>query len=211
MLSSIGRLLGAASLVLIALAFSSVLHAQQTPVVPPVPAPTILIVDMQQILRDAKAAKAAQTVINQQYSTYSKEVAQQEDELQKARAELERQRTILAPDAFNTRARELQQRYDELGQVVQGKRQALQQSYSEAMVKVENAALEIIAGIVKERGANLVLQKQAVLFEVDGLDVSADAMARLDQKLPSVPVNLPKSDGEGVVPKPKGDASTKKN
>src|SRR6202040_2011496 len=67
----------------------------------PLPAPVILIVDLQQILQDAKAAKAVQAVINQEFTSYTKEVAQQEDELQKSRAELERQRTILAPDAFN--------------------------------------------------------------------------------------------------------------
>lgn len=183
-------------------------RAQQPSASQSLPAPAIVIVDMQQILRDAKAAKGTQTTINQQYTSYSKQVAQQEDELQKGRAELERQRTILAPDAFNVRARELQQRYDDLTHIFEGKRQALQQSYNDAMVKVENMALEIIADIVKERKANLVLQKQAVLFEADGLDITADAMARLDQKLPSVPVNLP--DGEGGAPKAKSDAPAKK-
>jgi outer membrane protein len=158
----------------------------------PLPTPVILIVDLQQILQDAKAAKAVQAVINQEFSSYTKEVAQQEDELQKSRTELERQRTILAPDAFNTRARDLQQRYDELGQVVQGRRQSLQQSLNEA-----------IADMVKERRANLVIEKQAVVFEAEGMDITADAIARLDQKLASVPVNLPKPDGEGAA-KPGG-------
>lgn len=165
----------------------------------PLPAPVILIVDLQQILQDAKAAKGVQAIINQEYSSYTKEVSQQEDELQKARADLERQRTILAPEAFNTRARDLQQRYDELGQVVQGRRQSLQQSLNEAMLQVKNAALTVIADIVKERKANLVVEKQAVVFEADGMDVTADAVARLDQKLASVPVNLPKPDGEGTA------------
>jgi Skp family chaperone for outer membrane proteins len=152
-----------------------------------------------------------QTVINDQYSAYSKEVAKQEDELQQGRAELERQRTVLSPDAWNTRARELQQRYDGLSHVFQGRRQGLQQSLNDAMGKVENAALEIIADIVKERRANLVLAKQAVLFEAEGLDVTADAIKRLDQKLPSVPVNLPKADDEaGAVPKAKAETPAKK-
>lgn len=163
------------------------------------PAPVILIVDLQQILQDAKAAKGVQAVINQEYTSYTKEVSQQEDELQKARGDLERQRTILAPDAFNTRARDLQQRYDALGQVVQGRRQSLQQSLNEAMGKVKNAALEVIADLVKERKANLVIEKQAVVFEPEGMDVTADAIARLDQKLASVPVNLPKLDGEAAA------------
>src|SRR5229473_3018912 len=182
----IRRIVATTVALLIALAPAGPLRAQAQPL----PAPVILIVDLQQILQDAKAAKAVQGVINQEYSSYTKEVAQQEDELQKSRTELERQRTILAPDAFNTRARDLQQRYDELGQVVQGRRQSLQQSLNEAMVK--------------ERRANLVIEKQAVVFEAEGMDITADAIARLDQKLASVPVNLPKPDGEGAA-KPGGE------
>lgn len=181
--------------ILIAAAIVGPLWAQPAPL----PAPVILIVDLQQILQDAKAAKGVQAIINQEYSSYTKQVSQQEDELQKARADLERQRTILAPEAFNMRARDLQQRYDELGQVVQGRRQSLQQSLNEAMLQVKNAALTVIADIVKERKANLVIEKQAVVFEADGMDVTADAVARLDQKLASVPVNLPKLDGEGTA------------
>ena len=197
----IGRRIAAAATVAVVMSLAPVgpLRAQSQPL----PTPVILIVDLQQILQDAKAAKGVQAVINQEYSSYTKEVAQQEDELQKSRTELERQRTILAPDAFNTRARDLQQRYDELGQVVQGRRQSLQQSLNEAMLQVKNAALAVIADIVKERKANIVIEKQAVVFEAEGMDVTADAVARLDQKLTSVPVNLPKPDGEGAA-KPGG-------
>jgi Skp family chaperone for outer membrane proteins len=194
---SLTRRLAAAVIgaMLIAIAQVGPLRAQSAPL----PAPVILIVDLQQILQDAKAAKGVQAIINQEYSSYTKEVSQQEDELQKARADLERQRTVLAPEAFNTRARDLQQRYDELGQVVQGRRQSLQQSLNEAMLQVKNAALTVIADIVKERKANLVIEKQAVVFEAEGMDVTADAVARLDQKLASVPVNLPKPDVEGAA------------
>jgi outer membrane protein len=162
------------------------------------PAPIILIVDLQDILQHAKAAVGVQSIINEQYSTYTKEVAQQEDALQKSRSELERQRTVLAPDIFNTRARELQQRYDELGQVVQGRRQALQTSLNEAMLKVRNGALEVIADIVKERRANLVIEKEAIVFEAEGMDVTSETIGRLDQKLPAVPVNLPKLESDAA-------------
>jgi outer membrane protein len=172
-------------------------------------APLILIVDMQRILEDAKAAKGVQSVISQQYNAYSKEVAQQEDELQKARTDLEAQRTVLTPDAFSLRARELQQHYDDLDQVVQGRRQALQQSLNEAMAQVNNAALEAVRSISEERHANLVVLKQAIVFEAEGLDVTSEAITRLDEKLSSVPVKLPKSGGEtaksGAAPAPAPD------
>jgi hypothetical protein len=55
--------------------------------------------------------------------------------------------------------------------------------------------LQIISEIAAERKANLVLTRAAVLFETDGLDITAEVTKRLDAKLPSVTVNLPKLDG----------------
>lgn len=193
------RLLGALLLIAAAVAPAARLEAQQAAPPPLV----ILIVDMQQILQDAKAAKEVQSALNQQYSAYSKQVAQQEDDLQKGGAELERQRTALSPEVYTARARELQQRYDELGKTVQVKRQALQQSLNDAMGKVRVAALEVVADVSKERRATLVLEKQAVVYESEGMDISGEAIVRLDKKLPSVKINFPSADDGGPQPPPK--------
>jgi len=94
------RTLGALLLLAAALAPATPLHAQQAPALPP---PVILIVDMAEILQQAKAAQEVHAILNKQYTAYSKEVAAQEDELQKGGTELERQRTVMAPDAYNGR------------------------------------------------------------------------------------------------------------
>jgi hypothetical protein len=49
----------------------------------------------------------------------------------------------------------------------------------------------ILQQLVKERGANLVLDKQAVVFANDSkFDITKDAIDRLNQKLPTFKVNL---------------------
>ena len=130
--------------------------------------------------------------MDKQRQTFSKEVAQQEDDLQKARAELERQRATLAPDQFEAKGRQFQQRLQELDRSVQAKQKAWQAVYSEAMNKVEEGALQVVAEIAAEHQANMVIQKAAVIFGKDGFDITADAMQRLDQRLPAVTVNRPK-------------------
>src|SRR5215469_9979899 len=85
----------------------------QTTAAPP-PAPVIVMVDMQQLVYNSKAGKGIQGQMDKQRQVFSKEVSQQEDELQKARAELERQRTTLPPDQFETKGRQFQQRLQEL-------------------------------------------------------------------------------------------------
>lgn len=158
----------------------------------PVAAPVIIIVDVQQILRDSKVAKSIQQQMSQRTEHYTKAVTAQENALRRTQAKLERQRNVLAPEAFNTKMRDFQQRYDALDHGVQVTRQALQQAYNDAMTKVENTALQIISDIAAKRKANLVVTKAAVLFEAPGLDITKEVIRRLDEKLPKITLAAPR-------------------
>jgi outer membrane protein len=201
-----GRRLRLADRVLAALMLAAALLSVPARADPP---PTVvIIVDITQILRESKAAKAIQQQLDKESAAYSREVAQQENELQQRRDELDRQRTQLPPDAFSAKTREFQELFDTLDRNVQNKRVALQQALNDAMAKVQAATLQIIQEVAKERRASLVLTKQAALFEDDSLDVTKDVMGRLDARLPSVTVELPT--GGSALELPKGDPAAKK-
>jgi len=169
-----------------------------------VPTPVIVTVDVQQILRDSLVAKDVQAQMDQRTERYTKEVTDQENELQSTQEELEKERSTLAPDAFNTKMRDFQRRYDSLDNRVQATRQALQQSYNDAMTKVENTALQIISDIAGERKANLVVAKAAVLFEAPELDITQEVIKRLDVRLPQVQLAAPLVAPSAAAPPPGG-------
>ena len=180
------RHLGLAAALALAVLLTGAAAPAQT-VAPPV----IIIVDVQQILRDSLVARNIQSQMSQRTERYTKEVTQQEDELRHVQDQLEKQRNVLAPEAFNAKMRDFQQRYDALDHGVQVTRQTLQQAYNDAMTKVENTALQIIADIAAEKKANLVVTKAAVLFEAPGLDITQEVIRRLDVKLPLVTLAVP--------------------
>jgi Skp family chaperone for outer membrane proteins len=186
--SWIGRAAGAALLGFVAL--TAVPALGQTPASPPPPT-VIVIADINQILHDAKSAKEVQGQIDRAMAGFSKQVSTSENELQKMRDALERERNTLSPDAFSAKTHEYQQRFDALDRTVQGQRQALQQSYNEAMTKIENTALQIIAQVASEHKANMVLTRAAVLFAANNLDITAEVTKRLDAQLPTMQVKLP--------------------
>lgn len=195
-----GTLIGLAAFMALMASFAGA-QADAQDIAPPV----IIIVDVQQILRDSLVAKNVQTQMTQRTDRYTKEVSDQENGLRRTQDELERQRTVLSADAFNAKMRDFQQRYDALDHGVQATRQALQQAYNDAMTKVENTALQIIADIAAERKANLVVTKAAVLFTAQGLDITQEVIRRLDEKLPNVPLAAPPESGAdrpalGAVP-----------
>lgn len=202
--SLIGHAAGAALLGVMALTTVPALAQTPTPTptsptpTPTSPAPTVVVIaDINQILRNAKSAKEVQAQIDRAMAGFSKQVSTSENELQQMRDALERERNTLAPDAFSAKTREYQQRFDALDRTVQGQRQALQQSYNEAMTKIENTALQIITQIASEHKATMVLTRAAVLFAANNLDITAEVTKQLDAQLPSMQVKLPAS---GAVP-----------
>src|SRR5260370_14024511 len=90
----------------------------QTPAGPP-PAPVIVMVDMQQLVYNSKAGKGIQGQMDKQRQTFSKEVSQQQHDLQQARAELERQRATLAPAPFEAKGRQFHPPPTDLARPVQ--------------------------------------------------------------------------------------------
>jgi outer membrane protein len=166
------------------------------------PAPVIVMVDMQQLVYNSKAAKSVQAQMDKERESFSKQVAEQEDQLQRARADLERQRNAMAPDQLEAKSREFQQKLEELDRTVQARQRVWQEETKEAIEKVQGAALQVVAEIAAARHANLVIQKAAVVLGTDGFDITTDALTRLDQRLPSVTLQPPASEQQPASPEP---------
>lgn len=49
----------------------------------------------------------------------------------------------------------------------------------------------------------MVVAKAALLYMADGINVTAEVTRRLDEKLPTMAVNLPKEGGEAAKPQGK--------
>jgi len=166
------------------------------------PPPVIVMVDMQQLVYNSKAAKSVQAQMDKERESFSKQVAEQEDQLQRARADLERQRNAMAPDQLEAKSREFQQKLEELDRAVQARQRVWQEETKEAIEKVQGAALQVVAEIAAARHANLVIQKAAVVLGTDGFDITTDALTRLDQRLPSVTLEPPATEQQPASPVP---------
>jgi len=87
-------------------------------------------------------------------------------------------------DAFRAKEQSLQG-------AAQRKDDQLKAGFAQARQTMEQALGPILQQLVKERGANLVLDKQAVVFSNSaGFDITGEAINRLNQKLPAIKVNL---------------------
>jgi outer membrane protein len=164
----------------------------QTPAEPP-PATqhlAVMVVDVQALLQNAKAAKMVRTQIEAKRAEYTKEIAHEEEALRQERDKLQRQQASLSQEALNAKGRAFQQKVNELDREVQAKRQALEKSNADALAKLQQAMLKIIADIAKQRKANLVLQRSELVLFDRTFDVTDQVLQKLDEEMPTLTVEF---------------------
>jgi outer membrane protein len=176
------------------------------------PPPTLIVIDFERILQESKAGKSVSEQLQQRAGSFQKGFQQQEADLNTAQQELMRQQSILAQDAFSAKARDLQRRSDELREKEAKANAALQQSNREAIVRIQQTIRPILEDIMKERGANFVLNRGAVsLISDDRFDVTDEALKRLDVKLPTMTVTVAEPAAPAAAaPPPPAKAPAKK-
>ena len=157
------------------------------------PAAVIVVVDFQNVLRQAVASKRVGEQIEKQRVVFQGEIQKLEAQLRAQEEDLKQQRAVLAPEAFNQRARDWQERAAAAQQQVQIRKRQLDEAFNEAMLKVREVLLQVTKEIASEVGANLVLPRSEIVFVDDKFDVSKDALARLDKRLTTVAVKIPAS------------------
>jgi outer membrane protein len=151
---------------------------------------TVLVVDVQALLQNSKAAKMVRSQIEQKRNEYTKEISQEEATLRNERDTLQRQQASMSAETLNQKGREFQQKVNDLERNVQGKRQALEKSNGEALSKIQEAMLKIIADIARDRKANLVFQRADLVLFDQSFDVTDEVLQKLDEQMPTLTVNF---------------------
>jgi outer membrane protein len=172
---------------------------------PPAQNITVMVVDVQALLQDSKAAKMVRAQIEAKRAEYTKEISHEEEVLRAERDTLQRQEAAMTPAELNRKGREFQEKVNELDASVQAKRQALEKSNNDALAKIQQEMLKIIADIAKQRKANLVLQRTDLVLFDRSFDVTDEVMQKLDEQMPVLTVNFvkpqpPPAALEGPIP-----------
>ena len=151
---------------------------------------SVMVVDVQALLQNSKAAKMVRSQIEAKRNEYTKEISHQEEALRTERDALQRQQASMSQETLNKKGREFQQKVNDLDRSVQSKRAALEKSNNEALTKIQQTMLKIIADIARQRRANLVLQRTDLVLFDQSFDVTDQVMQKLDEELPVVNVNF---------------------
>ena len=158
---------------------------------PPPPQPKIVVLDKVAILQFSKVGQDVARQVQGYAAQAKNDLTAQGKSLQAEGRALQQQVAILAPDVKAKRIAAFEARQAALQGAAQKKDEQIKAGFFAARQAIEQKLGPILQQVVKERGANIVLDKQAVVMAtVGGYDVTSDVINRLNQQMPTYKVNL---------------------
>jgi Skp family chaperone for outer membrane proteins len=140
------------------------------------------VVDINGVLGQSTAIIKIRAVIDEENQKFQKTIEAEQNELRTAEEDLNAQRSVLDEEEFNRRMKAFENRVIVLQQKVQRQKQSFDVALKEANDQLRQLLFKIITEIAAEEGYALVMQKQnVVIFETD-IDISAEALSRLNER-----------------------------
>ena len=161
-----------------------------------VPAATIIIVDMDQVILNSAAGKAASAELKTKADALQARVTSLQAQFSSEEQTLAKSQPAqgAAPavvTAFQAKARDYATRRQTAETDVGNRNRDFQASRQYVIKQIQDGANPVISTIMRERGASIVLAEGATLQHSASIDVTADVIARLDKSLPRVSTAAP--------------------
>ena len=151
------------------------------------------VVDMGVIQRSDAIAQVRQA-IDEQSTLFDQEIAKEEVALKEAEAQLNADKDLITEEEFNTRLAEFEERVVGLQRQIQLQRSSFDSAYAGAQNRLEEEMLLIISELAAEKGFALVIQRRdAVIFDTS-LDITDEALSRLNERTRNLKVTLERID-----------------
>ena len=162
--------------------------------------PVIAVVDVTVVVSQAKASASIRQQIDEYSIAFQGKIDELKGKLEAQNRDLQEQRTLLAPEVFAQRRQDVDRGGADLQDYVKMVRNVLNKAMKQAGVTVESALKEEIAFMAEEQGVNLVLNRSHALYASSLLDLTDEALNRLNIRLPTVPIDLSTPENPALTP-----------
>jgi outer membrane protein len=166
---------------------------------PQLPQPKIVVIDRQAILVRSAAGQSIMNQARAMDAQLQNDLKAEANSLRSQYQQMQQQSAILSSELKQKKMRDLESQRSSLEQKAQQRQGLIQGGVMQARQQIGDALGPILKGIMAERGANMLLDRGAVVFSTVDVDVTAIAIQRLNQKLATVKV-VPTPLPPGVQP-----------
>ena len=158
------------------------------------PANPIGVVDMAAILQRSSAIAQIREAIDNQNTLFEEEISKEEVAIKEAERQLNEDRDVITEQEFNERLAEFEKRVVDLQRQIQLQRSGFDRAYADAQNRLEEQMLLIISELARERGFALVVQKKNAVIYDSTLDITEEALARLNDRTKNLKITLERKD-----------------
>ena len=149
---------------------------------------SILIVDQQRVLAESLAGQDMNVQAKALMSQIQQEVTEEQNAVMALERDLSQNAKLMSPAQRNDKIKQLEARKQAYPAFEQKKTQIYQASMNRAANQVAVALKPILQQIIDQRKAQIMLDRQVVMYSVPGLDVTSDAITRLNNVVRAVKV-----------------------
>lgn len=147
---------------------------------------SIGIVDIQALLAKSKAGISLQQQIETKKNEFLNQIADQEKKLRDEEKTLAAQKTNPPTDDFIKKAKAFEAKLNDSRKSAQDKKKSIETAAGKSLDKLRTQILSVVADIAKEKGFTVVINRVDVIYGDDSLNVTDEALAKLDKALPSI-------------------------
>ncbi len=152
----------------------------------------IAVVDVESILENSIAVKNIKDTINLLGKSIEQEVLAKEEEFKIQEKLLLLQKDKIKKEQFDILVAEFGESVSIAQKIMQSKKVALEQAYSEAIEKVHQATISVISDLSQNNNFNVVVPSNQVLFVTNDLNITLEVITSLNEKLQTVPIDYTK-------------------
>ena len=142
----------------------------------------LAVVDFQQALEQVNDGKIVQARLEGMYTEKKKSIGEMEQRLMAMQQEYEQQAMVMTPEALKAKEREIMQGQMMYQQEVQKAEMEFQAQYNQEMENLLAKMAAICETMGKEKGYEMVIEKNAGVVYTTAPDVTADLVARYNAK-----------------------------
>ena len=140
------------------------------------------VIDMRNIIQRSNAMTIIRAALDEQNAEFQAAISAEELALRQAERDLNAQQSELTADEFSVLLKEFEERVVTIQRSIQNQKNSFDRSIQQAQNQLEQELLKIVSEIAKENSLSVVLQRQNVVIYNNALDITDDALERLNEK-----------------------------
>lgn len=166
----------------------------------------VLTLNQDRLYRDSEFGQRVQSELEAASTELSEENRRIEAALVEEEQRLTQDRPTMEPDAFRALAEEFDERVTGIRRAQDAKANALQRQADSERARFFELAFPVLFRLVEETGAFAILDNNAVIFSVRQIDITDQAILRVNEEIGAAP--RPVDPGPAPQPRPSEDEST---